>query len=165
MPPVAPLGGDLRTCAFSQRPLPDVYRPFMEPNFKARSGSRAVGRGAISDRLQRCRVSDTGPCGRVVRDRGRRSKASQEGNRGQKRALFRSGGIYGDLRIADGAFLSRRWRVATVLATRAKREGAFGRGNGGAWRGRGDRRRTGGFVRTSASCSGAVEAGQSKVMV
>jgi hypothetical protein len=72
-----------------------------------------------------------------------------------ERALFRSGAIYGDLRIADGA---RLWRVATVLAARAKRERAFGRGNGRAWRRRGGRRRTGEFVRTSASCSGALEA-------
>jgi hypothetical protein len=75
-----------------------------------------------------------------------------------ERALFRWGAIYGDLRIADGASLSRLCRVATVLAARAKRQGAFGRGNGRAWRRVGGRRRTGELVRTSASCSGAVEA-------
>ena len=33
---------------------------------------------------------------------------SQGGNRGQEGALFRSGAIYGDLRIADGSRGSRR---------------------------------------------------------
>jgi hypothetical protein len=39
MPPVAPLGGDRGTCAFSRRPFSRAYRPFIGPTFKARSGS------------------------------------------------------------------------------------------------------------------------------
>jgi hypothetical protein len=63
------------------------------------------------------KVSDAGPlqegsCGR----RGRRSKASQGGNRGQEGALFWLGATYGDLRIACGLGVWARWRVAGSLA-------------------------------------------------
>ena len=48
--------------------------------------------------------------------RGRRSKASQGGNRGQEGALFWLGAAYGDLRIACGSGVWTRWRVARSRA-------------------------------------------------
>ena len=47
---------------------------------------------------------------------GRRSKASQGGNRGQEWALVWLGAIYGDLRIADCSRVSQRGRMACSLA-------------------------------------------------
>src|SRR6516164_9205023 len=47
---------------------------------------------------------------------GRRSKASQGGNRGQEGALFWLGAIYGDLRSAYGSGVSARWREARSVA-------------------------------------------------
>src|SRR5208337_1847058 len=47
--------------------------------------------------------------------RGRRSKASQGGNRGEEGRCVRDA-TYGDLRIADRARLSRRWPVRRSLA-------------------------------------------------
>jgi hypothetical protein len=84
---------------------------------------------------QEVKVSDAGPCGTVVRAPGAGvRKPPKEETAGRKGALFWLGATYGDLRIAGGASLSRLWRVATVLAARAKRQGAFSRGNGRVWR-------------------------------
>ena len=53
--------------------------------------------------------------GRSCVVRGRRSKASQGGNRGQEGAPVRSGATYGDLRIADGSRVSPQGPVARNL--------------------------------------------------
>ena len=47
-------------------------------------------------------------CTTVERGRGRRSKASQGGNRGEVRALFRWGAPYGDLEVASRRHASPR---------------------------------------------------------
>src|SRR5271165_705477 len=54
-------------------------------------------------------------CGRSCVVRGRRSKASQGGNRGQEGAPVWSGATYGDFRISDGSRVSRREPVARNL--------------------------------------------------
>jgi len=46
---------------------------------------------------------------------GRRSKASQGGNRGQEGRCLELGATYGDLRIARGSGVWARWRVARSL--------------------------------------------------
>ena len=53
--------------------------------------------------------------GRSCVVRGRRSKASQGGNRGQEGAPVWSGATYGDFRIADGSRVSPRGPVARNL--------------------------------------------------
>ena len=68
---------------------------------------------------------------------------------------FDRGAAYGDFRLADGSRLSSRGLVARNLGGGTGDAGVFGREYARAWRGRGGRRRTGDFVRTSASCSGA----------
>src|SRR5271157_3271548 len=72
--------------------------------------------------------------GRSCVVRGRRSKASQGGNRGQEGAPVWSGAI---------------------LAAETVMTSEFGREDARAWRGRGGRGRTDDLERTSASCSGA----------
>ncbi len=53
--------------------------------------------------------------GRSCVVRGRRSKASQGGNRGQEGAPVWSGATYGDFRIADGSRVSPRGPVGRNL--------------------------------------------------
>ena len=86
---------------------------------------------------------------------GRRSKASQGGNRGDVGALFgraRPMEILGS-RTARVCRRGGRWRA--ILAAETMMTSEFGREDARPWRGRGGRGRTDDLERTSASCSGA----------
>ncbi len=86
---------------------------------------------------------------------GRRSKASQGGNRGDVGALFgraRPMEILGS-RTARVCRRGGRWRAISAAETMMTSE--FGREDARPWRGRSGRGRTDDLERTSASCSGA----------
>ena len=126
--------------AFSRRPLPHGYRPFIGLTLKVGFGE-GFGRRPLAGRS--CGV------------RGRRSKASQGGNRGEEGGCL-AGATYGDLRIAEERGRVARGPVARGVRRREATDGERVRSRGCAgWRGRGAWRGLATWRGRRASCSGA----------